>query len=128
MQDPTAVGTLLGLVAARLGALARYETLARDAALDGKTVKSHLDVLERLFLVRIRRPWHVNLGKRQVKAPKLYVADPGMLGAGTTAPPRLWPRGRPVRDVCATEVERQASGAPSPAISASQPGTGASAR
>jgi O-antigen ligase len=51
--DPTAVGTLLGLVAARSGALARYETLARDAALDGKTVKSYLDVLERLFLVRI---------------------------------------------------------------------------
>jgi predicted AAA+ superfamily ATPase len=119
VQDPTAVGTLLRLVAARSGALARYETLARDAALDGKTVKSHLDVLERLFLVRIRRPWHVNLGKRQVKAPKLYVADPGllagMLGAGA---------GR-VRDddglagalfetFVATELERQASWSPQP--------------
>jgi len=112
VQDPTAVGTLLRLVAARSGALARYETLARDAALDGKTVKSHLDVLERLFLVRIRRPWHVNLGKRQVKAPKLYVADPGMLagmlGAGadrvrdddaSRAPSsrRSWPRSWSVR-------------------------------
>lgn len=119
VQDPTAVGTLLGLVAARSGALARYETLARDAAVDGKTVKSHLEVLERLFLVRIRRPWHVNLGKRQVKAPKLYVADPGllagMLGAGA---------GR-VRDddglagalfetFVATELERQASWSPQP--------------
>ncbi len=119
VQDPTAVGTLLGLVAARSGALARYETLARDAALDGKTVKSHLDVLERLFLVRIRRPWHVNLGKRQVKAPKLYVADPGllagMLGAGAGG----------VRDddglagalfetFVATELERQASWSPQP--------------
>jgi len=119
VQDPTAVGTLLRLVAARSGALARYETLARDAALDGKTVKSHLDVLERLFLVRIRRPWHVNLGKRQVKAPKLYMADSGllagMLGAGA---------GR-VRDddglagalfetFVATELERQASWSPQP--------------
>lgn len=119
VQDPTAVGTLLRLVAARSGALARYETLARDAALDGKTVKSHLDVLERLFLVRIRRPWHVNLGKRQVKAPKLYVADPGllagMLGAGADR----------VRDddglagalfetFVATELERQASWSPQP--------------
>ena len=119
VQDPTAVGTLLRLVAARSGALARYETLARDAALDGKTVKSHLDVLERLFLVRIRRPWHVNLGKRQVKAPKLYMTDSGllagMLGAGA---------GR-VRDddglagalfetFVATELERQASWSPQP--------------
>lgn len=119
VQDPTAVGTLLRLVAARSGALARYETLARDAALDGKTVKSHLDVLERLFLVRIRRPWHVNIGKRQVKAPKLYMADSGllagMLGAGA---------GR-VRDddglagalfetFVATELERQASWSPQP--------------
>jgi predicted AAA+ superfamily ATPase len=119
VQDPTAVGTLLRLVAARSGALARYETLARDAALDGKTVKSHLDVLERLFLVRIRRPWHVNLGKRQVKAPKLYMADPGMLagmlGAGADR----------VRDddglagalfetFVATELERQASWSPQP--------------
>jgi len=82
-------------------------------------VKSHLDVLERLFLVRIRRPWHVNLGKRQVKAPKLYMADSGllagMLGAGV---------GR-VRDddglagalfetFVATELERQASWSPQP--------------
>lgn len=119
VQDPTAVGTLLRLVAARSGALARYETLARDAALDGKTVKGHLDVLERLLLVRIRRPWHVNLGKRQVKAPKLYMADSGllagMLGAGA---------GR-VRDddglagalfetFVATELERQASWSPQP--------------
>jgi predicted AAA+ superfamily ATPase len=44
VQDPTVVGTLLGLVAARSGALARYETLPRGAALDGKTVKSHLDI------------------------------------------------------------------------------------
>ncbi len=36
VQDPTAVGTLLGLVVARSGALARYETLARDAAWTGR--------------------------------------------------------------------------------------------
>ena len=53
-------------------------TLGRDAGIDGKTAKSHMDVLERLFLVRVRRPWHANLGKRQVKAPKAYVADTGL--------------------------------------------------
>lgn len=79
VHDPGSVGTVLRLIAARSAALARYETLGRDAGIDGKTAKSHVDVLERLFLVRVRRPWHANLGKRQVKAPKAYVADTGLL-------------------------------------------------
>lgn len=119
VHDRAAVGTLLRMVAARSGSLARYEALARDAALDGKTVKSHLDVLDRLFLVRIRRPWHANLGKRQVKAPKLYVADSGLLAGLVGADARR------VRDddglagalfetFVATELERQASWSPQP--------------
>lgn len=79
VRDPVSVGTLLRLVAARSGSLARYDALAREVGADGKTVKGHLDVLERLFLIRVRRPWHVNLGARQVKAPKLYVSDTGLL-------------------------------------------------
>lgn len=117
VHDPTSVGTLLRLVAARSGSLARYEALAREAGIDGKTAKSHLDVLERLFLVRIRRPWHVNLGKRQVKAPKLYVVDPGLLAAVVGVDEQR------VRDddgiagalfetFVATELERQASFSP----------------
>lgn len=79
VRDPATVGTTLRLVAARSGSLASYESLARGVGIDGKTAKSHVDILERLFLVRVRRPWHVNIGKRQVKAPKLYVADSGLL-------------------------------------------------
>lgn len=79
VHDPASVGLLLRLIAARSAGLARYDALARDAGISGKTAKSHVDVLERLFLVRVRQPWHVNLGHRQVKAPKLYVADPGLL-------------------------------------------------
>lgn len=81
VHDPGSIATLLRLVAARSASLARYDALGRDAGIDGKTAKSHVEVLERLFLVRVRRPWHVNLGKRQVKAPKLYVADSGLLSA-----------------------------------------------
>ncbi len=79
VHDPGSVGTLLRLVASRSGSLARYEAFARETEREGKTIKAHLDVLERLFLIRIRPPWHVNLGKRQTKAPKLYVSDPGLL-------------------------------------------------
>jgi uncharacterized protein len=119
VHDPTGLGVLLRLVAARSGSLARYDALARDAGIDGKTVKAHLDVLERLFLVRIRRPWHVNLGKRQVKAPKLYVSDPGLLagliGANlerVVKDDRL--AGSLLETFVATELERQASWSPEP--------------
>jgi predicted AAA+ superfamily ATPase len=81
VHDPAAVGTLLRLLAARSASLARYDALARDIDVSGKTVKAHLEVLERLFLIRVRRPWHVNLGQRQVKAPKLYLSDPGLMAA-----------------------------------------------
>ncbi|HEY4809882.1 MAG TPA: ATP-binding protein [Solirubrobacteraceae bacterium] len=117
VHDPTSVGTLLGLVAARSGSLARYDALAREAGIDGKTAKGHLAVLERLFLVRIRQPWHVNLGKRQVKAPKLYVADPGLLAALIGADERRLREddgfaGALFETFVATELERQASWAP----------------
>jgi uncharacterized protein len=81
VREPSAIATLLRLVAARSSGLARYDALAREVGVDGKTVKAHLEVLERLFLIRVRRSWHVNLGKRQVKAPKLYVSDSGLLCA-----------------------------------------------
>jgi predicted AAA+ superfamily ATPase len=115
LRDPTAIGTLLRLLAARSGSLARYDTLARDAGTDGKTVKAHLDVLERLYLVRIRQPWHVNLGKRQVKAPKLYLSDPGLLAAllGADARRRVGDHdnlaGALFETFVATELERLAS-------------------
>ncbi len=43
------------------------------------TVKRHLDALSGALVVRQLQPWHENLGKRQVKAPKVYVRDPGLL-------------------------------------------------
>jgi uncharacterized protein len=117
VHDPTLVGTLLRLIAARSGSLARYDALARDAGIDGKTAKAHLAVLERLFLVRIRQSWHVNIGQRQVKAPKLYVSDTGLLAALIGADQRRVREddgfaGALFETFVATELERQASWSP----------------
>jgi len=43
------------------------------------TVRRYLDLLTATFLVRQLQPFHENLAKRQVKAPKLYVSDSGLL-------------------------------------------------
>jgi len=45
------------------------------------TVRRHLDALAAALVVRVLQPWHENLGKRQVKAPKVYVRDTGLLHA-----------------------------------------------
>lgn len=52
---------------------------ARSLGVSEPTVRRYLDLLTGLFLVRQLPPWHENLGKRQVKAPKIYFRDSGML-------------------------------------------------
>ena len=54
---------------------------ARSLAVSEPTVRRWLDVLTHTFMVRQLQPWHQNLGKRQVKAPKLYFRDTGLLHA-----------------------------------------------
>ncbi len=52
---------------------------ARSLAVSEPTVRRYLDLLTDLFMVRQLRPWHENLGKRQIRAPKVYLRDSGLL-------------------------------------------------
>jgi len=53
--------------------------LGRSMGLSDKTVRSYLDILTATFMIRQLQPWHENLHKRQVKAPKIYFRDSGLL-------------------------------------------------
>ncbi len=55
--------------------------LARALAVNESTVRRYLDLMTGVFLVRQLPPWFENLSKRQVKAPKVYVRDSGLLHA-----------------------------------------------
>ena len=55
--------------------------LARAFGVTDKTVRHYLDVLVATFMVRRLTPWQENIGKRQVKAPKVYLNDSGLLHA-----------------------------------------------
>jgi predicted AAA+ superfamily ATPase len=55
--------------------------LARALAVSEATVRRYLDLMTGVFMLRQLQPWHENLGKRQVKAPKVYVRDSGLLHA-----------------------------------------------
>ncbi len=52
---------------------------ARSFGVADTTVRGYLDALSASFLVRQLQPWHENLGKRQVKSPKIYISDSGLL-------------------------------------------------
>jgi predicted AAA+ superfamily ATPase len=54
---------------------------ARSFGVSDATVRRYLDLLSATFVVRILLPWSENLGKRQVRSPKVYLADSGMLHA-----------------------------------------------
>ena len=45
------------------------------------TVRRYLDLLTSLFVVRQLQPWHENVARRQVRSPKVYIGDSGILHA-----------------------------------------------
>jgi len=54
---------------------------ARSLGISETTIRRYLDLLTGVLMMRQLKPWHENLGKRQVKAPKIYVRDSGLLHA-----------------------------------------------
>jgi predicted AAA+ superfamily ATPase len=53
--------------------------LSRAMGLSDKTVRTYLDILSGAYLVRQLQPWFENVNKRQVRAPKIYLRDSGLL-------------------------------------------------
>lgn len=79
VRDVGNVERLLFIIAARSGGLANFHGMATDLGISTNTARAHAKTLEDLFLVRQLRPWHTNLGSRQIKSPKLHIVDSGLL-------------------------------------------------
>ncbi|HHF51464.1 MAG: ATP-binding protein [Candidatus Aminicenantes bacterium] len=54
---------------------------ARSLGTSEKTARRYLDILAGAYMVRVLPPWYENIRKRQVKAPKIYIRDSGILHA-----------------------------------------------
>jgi hypothetical protein len=78
---PAAMRRFWTMLAHYHGQIWNASELGRSLDLSDKTVRSYLDILTGTFMVRQLQPWHENIGKRQVKAPKIYLRDPGILHA-----------------------------------------------
>jgi predicted AAA+ superfamily ATPase len=69
--------------------------IGRSMGLSDKTVRGYLDILTGTFMVRQLQPWHANVGKRQVKSPKVYLRDSGLLHSLLEIPDRRGLLGHP---------------------------------
>ncbi|WP_339874815.1 ATP-binding protein [uncultured Algoriphagus sp.] len=69
------------MLAHQQGQLINFSKLGASLDLTSPTIKSYVEMLEDLLLIRSVRPWLVNVGKRLVKSPKIYIRDSGITHA-----------------------------------------------
>lgn len=78
IQDLTSVPRLLKLLAARISTLHNQSEISRSSGIPNSTLSRYLTLLRATFLIQELPAWSANLGKRLVKAPKLFLVDTGL--------------------------------------------------
>lgn len=78
VKDVHDLRRLLELLASQSASLLNVSNVSRDLGLARVTVDHYLEVLERVFLIRVLPAWHKTTAKRLVKAPKLHLPDTGL--------------------------------------------------
>lgn len=76
---PSNMRRLWSMLAHYHGQIANVSELSRSLDMTDKTIKRYMDILESCFMIRQLKPWFENISKRQVKRPKLYIRDSGIL-------------------------------------------------
>jgi len=92
---PVALRRLWMMLAHYHGQIWNASELARSLGESYNTVNRHLDILAGALMVRQLQPWHANLGKRQIKSPKVYIRDSGLLHALLGVPSFRFLEGHP---------------------------------
>lgn len=75
----TALQRFWSMLAHYHGQVWQASEIARSLAISEHTARRYLDLMTDVFAIRQLSPWFENLGKRQVKAPKAYIRDSGLL-------------------------------------------------
>jgi len=78
---PATMRRLWQMLAHYNGQTVDYSRFAKSLGVSSVTVKSYIDLLESTFMVEVIQPYISNMGKRLVKAPKVYVSDSGITAA-----------------------------------------------
>ena len=78
VRNLRAFATFLRLAAGRTGQVLNVSSLAGDAGISPKVAGDWLSILEASYVISFLQPWHANINKRLVKAPKMYFLDVGL--------------------------------------------------
>lgn len=76
---PPALQRFLNMLAHYHGQIWNAAEPARALGISEGSVRRYLDILSGSYLIRQLAPWHENIGKRQIKSPKIYWRDSGLL-------------------------------------------------
>lgn len=89
--SPATMGRFWSMLAHYHGQLWNGSEIAASMGISPQSSRNYLDALEQTFMVRRLLPWHVNVGKRLVKSPKIYFRDSGVFHAlqGISSPSHL---------------------------------------
>ncbi len=77
--SPTAMRKFWTMLAHWHGQVWNASRIAAAMGINDKTARRYLDILTETYMIRQLPPWFENLGKRQVKSPKVYFRDSGLL-------------------------------------------------
>lgn len=76
---PEAMRKVWTMVAHYHANIVNFSELGRSLNVSDTTIRKYLSILESAFMIRQLSPWHENLKKRQIKSPKIYIRDTGIL-------------------------------------------------
>jgi predicted AAA+ superfamily ATPase len=76
---PRQMGKLWRMLAQMHGQILNIHILAEAIDMDQRTIKRYLGILEGAFMITLLRPWSNSLNKREVRSPKIYIRDSGLL-------------------------------------------------
>lgn len=75
IYEVAAMRTFVEMLRDRVGSTLSLASIARDLQVSQPTVKKYLDVLEALYIVFVIHPWHHNVARSLLQAPKVYFYD-----------------------------------------------------
>ncbi len=78
-ENKSEINKLLRILATMTSNLLKYSSLSKHLSIKDTTVKSDIEILEALFLVKRVNPYFTNRGKREVKTPKIQFIDTGLV-------------------------------------------------
>lgn len=76
---PQAMRKLWMMLAHYHANILNYAEFSRSLGIKDRKIREQIALLESAFMIRVLQPWHENIKKRQIKTPKVYMRDSGLL-------------------------------------------------